>query len=308
MLTRNGMIKWRFSRNSGQAICTNENRQKFKQMKCILNDQIIDQDKAYVHITDLALLRAYGIFDFFRIVELKPLFFEDHVDRFFTSAERLRLKCPVGKNHLKSMIIELIAANNIKNSGIRMVLTGGESPNGYAIGNPTLFVINEPINPLPENHFSEGIRLISHEYLRDLPEVKTINYLMGIYLTPEIQAKGATDVLYHWNGKISELTRSNFFIVDKNDTILTPGNGILKGINRMHVLSVAGKHFKVEERDIFMDELKIAREAFITGTTKKVMPVVQVDDLKIGDGKPGETTMKLQQLYDDYIDVFIRSN
>jgi branched-chain amino acid aminotransferase len=308
MLTRNGMIKWRFSRNSGQAICTNENRQKFKQMKCILNDQIIDQDKAYVHITDLALLRAYGIFDFFRIVELKPLFFEDHVDRFFTSAERLRLKCPVGKNQLKSMIIELIAANNIKNSGIRMVLTGGESPNGYAIGNPTLFVINEPINPLPENHFSEGIRLISHEYLRDLPEVKTINYLMGIYLTPEIQAKGATDVLYHWNGKISELTRSNFFIVDKNDTIVTPGNGILKGINRMHVLSVAGKHFKVEERDIFMDELKIAREAFITGTTKKVMPVVQVDDLKIGDGKPGETTMKLQQLYDDYIDVFIRSN
>ena len=308
MLTRNGMIKWRFSRNSGQAICTNENRQKFKQMKCILNDQIIDQDKAYIHITDLALLRAYGIFDFFRIVELKPLFFEDHVDRFFTSAERLRLKCPVGKNHLKSMIIELIAANNIKNSGIRMVLTGGESPNGYAIGNPTLFVINEPINPLPENHFSEGIRLISHEYLRDLPEVKTINYLMGIYLTPEIQAKGATDVLYHWNGKISELTRSNFFIVDKNDTIVTPGNGILKGINRMHLLSVAGKHFKVEERDIFMDELKIAREAFITGTTKKVMPVVQVDDLKIGDGKPGETTMKLQQLYDDYIDVFIRSN
>ena len=308
MLTRNGMIKWRFSRNSGQAICTNENRQKFKQMKCILNDQIIDQDKAYIHITDLALLRAYGIFDFFRIVELKPLFFEDHVDRFFTSAERLRLKCPVGKNHLKSMIIELIAANNIKNSGIRMVLTGGESPNGYAIGNPTLFVINEPINPLPENHFSEGIRLISHEYLRDLPEVKTINYLMGIYLTPEIQAKGATDVLYHWNGKISELTRSNFFIVDKNDTIVTPGNGILKGINRMHLLSVAGKHFKVEERDIFMDELKIAREAFITGTTKKVMPVVQVDDLKIGDCKPGETTMKLQQLYDDYIDVFIRSN
>lgn len=277
-------------------------------MKCILNDQIIDQDKAYVHITDLALLRAYGIFDFFRLVELKPLFFDDHVDRFFTSAERLRLKCPVEKNHLKSMIMELIAANNIKHSGIRMVLTGGESPNGYAIGNPTLFVINEPINPLPENHFSEGIRLISHEYLRDMPEVKTINYLMGIYLAPEVQAKGATDVLYHWNGKISELTRSNFFIVDQHGTIATPGNGILKGINRKHVLSAAQQHFKTEERDIFMDELKTAREAFITGTTKKVMPVVQVDDLKIGDGKPGETTMKLQQLYDDYIDAFIRSN
>jgi D-alanine transaminase/branched-chain amino acid aminotransferase len=277
-------------------------------MKCILNDQIIDQDKAYVHITDLALLRAYGIFDFFRMVELKPLFFEDHVDRFFTSAEKLRLKCPVGKDHLKTMIIELIAANNIKNSGIRLVLTGGESPNGYAIGNSTLFVINEPINPLPENHFSEGIRLISHEYLRDLPEVKTINYLMGIYLMPEVQAKGATDVLYHWNGKISELTRSNFFIVDKDGIIATPANGILKGINRMHVLAVAGKHFKVEERDIFMDELKTAREAFITGTTKKVMPVVQVDDLKIGDGKPGKVTLELQRLYEEYLYNYILEN
>jgi branched-chain amino acid aminotransferase len=274
-------------------------------MKCILNDQIIDQDKAYVRITDLALLRAYGIFDFFRLVALKPLFFDDHVDRFFASAERLRLKCPVEKNHLKSMIMELIAGNNIKHSGIRMVLTGGESPNGYSIGNPTLFVINEPINPLPENHFSEGIRLISHEYLRDMPEVKTINYLMGIYLAPEVQAKGATDVLYHWNGKISELTRSNFFIVDQHGTIATPGNGILKGINRKHVLSAAQQHFKTKERDVFMDELKTAREAFITGTTKKVMPVVQVDDLKIGDGKPGKITQELQRLYEAYLDQYI---
>lgn len=276
--------------------------------KCILNDQILNLEKAHVHITDLALLRAYGIFDFFRLVDLKPLFFNDHIERFFNSADILRLKCPVGRKQLKKMILEIIEENNIKNSGLRLVLTGGESPNGYAIGDPTLFVINEPINPLPEDHFSKGIKLISHEYLRDIPEVKTINYLMGIYKMPQIQEKSALDLLFHWEGKISELTRSNFFIVDQKGKIATAGSGVLKGINRKHVLEVARKEFEVEERDIFMEELKTAREAFITGTTKKVMPVVQVDDLKIGDGTPGNVTVKLQERYGAYVDEYLKEN
>ncbi len=274
--------------------------------KCILNDQIIDLDKARVHVSDLALLRAYGIFDFFRLVKLKPLFFQDHIERFFHSADVLRLRCPVGRKRLKSMILEIIELNHIENSGIRMVLTGGESPNGYTAGQPTLFVINEPITPLPEAQFRDGIKLISHEYMRDIPEVKTINYLMGIYKLPEIQQQGAMDLLYQWNGKISELTRSNFFIVDQHDTVSTPGNGVLKGINRKHVLLLAREHFKAEERDLFMDELKTAKEAFITGTTKRVTPVIQIDNQIIGSGRPGPITMELQRNFLEYIDKYIR--
>ncbi len=275
-------------------------------VKYILNDQIIDQDKAFIHVSDLSLLRAYGVFDFFRLVGLKPLFFEDHIDRFFNSADVLRLKCPVGRKKLKSMILEIISTNKIENSGIRIVLSGGESPNGYAIGNPTLFVINEPINPLPDNHFTDGIKLMSHQYMRDIPEVKTINYLMGIYKLPDLQAKGALDLLFYWDGKISELTRSNFFMVDQNDTIVTPGNGVLKGINRKHALEIAKQKFKVEERDLFMKELATAKEAFITGTTKKIMPVCQVDDQVIGDGLPGPVTSALQHLFEGHIEAYLK--
>lgn len=277
-------------------------------VKYILNDQIIDQDKAFVHVSDLALLRAYGVFDFFRLVGLKPIFFKDHIERFFNSADVLRLKCPVGRKKLKSMILEIISANQIENSGIRIVLSGGESPNGYAIGKPTLFVINEPINPLPESHFQKGIKLISHEYMRDIPEVKTINYLMGIYKMPEIQSNGALDLLFHWDGKISELTRSNFFIVNQEDKIITPGDGVLKGINRKHALEIAKQKYEVEERDLFMDELATAKEAFITGTTKKIMPVCQVDDQIIGDGLPGPVTTELQKMFDKHVEEYIRAN
>ena len=274
-------------------------------LKCILKDQIIGQDKAFIHVTDLSLLRAYGVFDFFRLVDLKPLFFEDHIERFYNSADALRLKCSVGRKQLKSLILELISMNNIPNSGIRIVLTGGESETGYSIGNPTLFVLNEPINPLPKDHFTKGIKLISHEYMRDLPEVKSINYIVGIHKKPEIEEKGALDLLFHWQGQISEVTRSNFFIVDKNGTIATPGKGVLQGINRKHVLNCAKKHYKIEERNLFLEELSAAKEAFITGTTKKVMPVYQVDDIKIGNGKPGSITKDLQIQYEKYINDYL---
>ena len=277
-------------------------------LKYILNDQIIDQDKALVHVSDLALLRGYGVFDFFRLVELQPLYFNDHIERFYSSADALRLKCPVGRKRLKSMILDIIAANNIQHSGIRVVLTGGASDTGYAIGKPTLFVINEPINPLPENHFSKGIKLISHEYLRDLPEVKSINYLMGIYKLPEVKENGAMDLLFHWNGKISEVTRSNFFMVGQEDKIVTAGKGVLKGVNRKHVISLAKAHFEVDERDMYMDELSHAKEAFITGTTKKVMPVYQIDDIIIGNGLPGPITIKLQRQYEQYISEFLKKD
>ncbi|MDZ7607340.1 MAG: aminotransferase class IV [Cyclobacteriaceae bacterium] len=277
-------------------------------MKFILNDQIIDQQKAMIHVSDLAILRGYGIFDFFRTVGLRPLYFDDHIDRFFQSAALLRLPCPVDKIRLKSMILEMLHTNGVANSGVRIVLTGGESATGYSIGIPTLFVMNEPIGPLPEHHFTQGIKIISHEYLRDLPEIKTINYIVGIYKQPDIQAAGAVDLLYHWQGKISELTRSNFFIVDKDNTIITPGSGILKGVNRKHVITVASQHFRVVERDLYMEELADAREAFITGTTKKVMPVFQVDDMVIGTGARGPVTEELQNRYDTYLAEWIGDN
>jgi D-alanine transaminase/branched-chain amino acid aminotransferase len=274
-------------------------------MYYLFNENIVRASDALVPVTDLALLRGYGIFDFFRLIGHKPLFIDDHVDRFFRSASKLRLQCPLSGPELISSIMEMLQRNRIKDSGVRLVLTGGPSPNGYSIGQPTLFAINEPITPLPESHFSEGIKIITCEYLRDIPEVKTINYLMGIYKMPEIQAADALDVLFHWKGMISELTRSNFYIVNQEGAIVTPATGILEGITRKKVLGLAADFFTVDARPLHLDEVYAAKEAFITGTTKKVMPVVNINGHLIGNGKPGTTTRKLQFLFQEYIEDFL---
>lgn len=248
-----------------------------------------------MHISDLALLRGYGIFDFFRLAGLVPLFIEEHLDRFFQSAAFLRLQPPVEREELRGLILEMIRHNQLRDSGVRTLITGGESPNGYLPGTAQLFVINEPIKPLPEASFSQGIKLITSEYLRDLPEVKTTNYIRGIFLLPEIEKAGATDVLYHWRGVVSELTRSNFFIVNREGTLITPEKGILKGVTRGKILEIARLLCRVEERELHLDEVKAASEAFITGTTKKVTPVIQIDDWAVNEGQVGSLTRELQR-------------
>ncbi len=274
-------------------------------VKYIMNDHFVDQDKAFIHVSDLTLLRGYGVFDFFRLSGLTPLFIDDHLERFFNSAEELRLTCPVQKTKLRKMILELIQLNKMENSGMRLLLTGGESSNGYFIGNPTLIVINEPLTAPPEETFTKGIKIITHEYQRDIPIAKTTNYIVGIYHLPKTVASDAADMLYHWNGKITELTRSNIFIVKEDQTIVTPKDEILKGITRKKLIDVARENFIVEERDVYLDELFSASEAFITGTNKRVTPVRQVDDRLIGDGQPGTVTMQLQIDFEQFISVEI---
>ncbi len=273
--------------------------------KYILNNELVDSDKAYVHVHDLALLRGYGVFDFFRLDGSVPMFIDEHIDRFYTSATKLRITPQITKTDLKNKIIKMLQHNKMANSGVRMVVTGGESPNGYDIGAPTLFVINEPIKSDPKANRAEGIKLTMKEYLRNIPEAKTINYIMGIYELPNVQEKQALDTIYCYEGKILELTRANFFIVNQQNQIITAKNNVLLGINRNKLLEACANDFEIQERDLLVEELQTAREAFITGTNKRIIPVIAIDDLVIGSGKPGSQVEKIQRLYDAFIDEYI---
>lgn len=107
------------------------------------------------------------------------------------------------------------------------------------------------------------------------------------------------DVLYHKNGEVSEVSRSNFFVV-KNGTVITPDKHVLYGITRKKTIQLAKEICPVEERTVTIGEVANADECFITGTTKKVMPVVEIDGKPIGNGKPGRITRQLMALFRDF--------
>ena len=110
-----------------------------------------------------------------------------------------------------------------------------------------------------------------------------------------MKAVRADDVLYHQNGKISESSRSNIFIV-KDEKIITPLDGALFGITRKHILNFAKNHFIVEERDITTQEYFEADEVFTTGSTKRIIAITQTDNHIFGNGGLGKITKKLQEL------------
>ena len=245
---------------------------------CYCNEILVPYSEASVLVNDLGLQRGYGIFDFLRVTENVPLFWEDHLDRFYHSAAEMLLPVKQTKEELKVIIRELIQTNKLSFSGIKILLTGGYSPDGYSIVSPNLLIIQQGIAPPPATIFLPGYKLFTYTHQRQLPEVKTTDYLMAIRLQPWLKEQGGDDILYYQNGLVSECPRSNFFIVTENDTLVTPGRNILKGITRKQLFTIASTAgVQVEERDISIEDIQNAKEAFISSSTKRIIPITQVD-------------------------------
>jgi branched-chain amino acid aminotransferase len=260
---------------------------------CLVNDEIVAVDQAAIGINDLALQRGFGIFDYFKTLSGQPVFIDDHLERFYRSAKEMRLIVKYPPSDLKAMLKELMNKNDMPNSGIKLLLTGGYSPDGFNMGVPNLVVTQSGLPSYKSEH-REGINIITHQYQRQMPSVKNIDYLMAVWLQPVIKERGADDVLYFSDNLITECPRANIFVVTGNNRVLTPANNILKGITRKQLLQLADS-FDISEADITVDELKNAKEVFITSTTKNILPVKQIDDRVVGDGVRGGITGKLSQ-------------
>jgi len=265
-----------------------------------LNGKIVHEDEAQLHVKDLALLRGYGIFDYLRTVNgKKPFQVEKYLDRFYNSADKMGFSVDYSKEFVLKTIQQLLKLNSYEEAGIRLVMTGGYSENSFVPGTPNFFILIEPLHLPSASQFKNGVKLITHEYQREWSSAKTINYLTSIKLINKKKEKGAIEVLYKDNGKIREGSRCNFFIV-KDNVLITSKDKVLEGITRGTVIDIAKRSLNVELRDLMEVELVTADECFITGTTTLVTPVVQLDDITIGNGSPGPVTLKLMKEFSEF--------
>ncbi|MDX1478916.1 MAG: aminotransferase class IV [Saprospiraceae bacterium] len=274
----------------------------------LINGEIFPRDDARIPLNDLGLLRSYSIFDFFRVLEGKPLFIEDHIDRLWYSAEVMDLALPWDKGEIDGMCRALVAKNQAVDAGMRVVVTGGYAEDGYTPTRPNIYMMLHTLPQYDESLYSAGARVISTPYMRDMPSVKTTIYIQSIQYKKRMQEAGAVEVLYHWQGNLAECSRSNIFFVDADDTIITPKHGMLKGVTRKQVLELAHQEYVVDLRPVHLDELPDMHEAFITSTTKGVMPVRQIDDLVVGNGKAGPVTKDLMRRFEAWVQGYLREH
>jgi len=265
---------------------------------CYLNGKILPVKEAKISIADIGILRGYAIFDSIAAVKDRIIFFEEHFHRFKNSAKITRLKIPLSQRETEAIIKKLLRKNKYRFSRIRVVLTGGRLVGnlGYNPRSANFFVLVQKAKLPNRQDYLRGVKLITYEHQREIPRAKTNDYVTAVNIQPLQRRAGAMEILYTSGGKVLEATTSNFFII-KGNKLITPKENVLMGIVRGKVVGLARKFLKVEEREVKVSELKTADEAFITSTYKKVLPVVRVDNVVIGDGKVGPKSKLLMEKY-----------
>lgn len=262
-----------------------------------LNGDIVPAEQAAISPFDIGLLRGYAVFDLLRTVDRKPFLLPEHLRRLRESAGHLGLEVPATDDEITAVIDELLARNQHAEATVRLVLTGGVSPDGMTFdpSTPTFFILTHDLKEPPASLYELGGKLITEEHTREVPLAKTTNYLTMLRNRPRADEQGALDLLYHDQGRVFEAASASFYVV-RGRTIMAPADRVLWGTIGSFVLELADD-CEVVYGDVTLQDALAADEAFLTSTTRGVVPIVQLDDQPIGDGSVGPVTRELMARY-----------
>jgi len=277
-------------------------------MKIWLDGKLVDESEAKISVFDHGLLYGDGVFEGLRFYNGRVFRLEEHIRRLFDSAHAIVLDLPWTQEEVIKFTCETVAANGLKDGYIRLVITRGAGElglNPYLCKVPSMFIIASTIKLYPEEHYENGLAIITCATRRPapaslMPQVKSLNYLNNIMAKVEaIQSNALEAVMLNEQGYVAECTGDNLFLL-KNGVLLTPliSDGALDGITRAVIIELAetlGVPFK--EKSLTRYDIYTADECFLTGTAAEVIPVVSLDRRKIGGGKPGEYTKRFLKAF-----------
>ena len=270
--------------------------------------RVSDQEHASISIFDHGFLFGEGIYETLRTYNGQPFLFDRHMRRLRTSASMIALSIPLTDPQIDARFRETVTAAGLptkdREAYIRILVTRGIGELTYdpaATPVPSIVVIVKPHVEPPADVFERGVRVALVPIVRNHPG--TVNPLIksnsllnnALAMQEAIRRGGFEGIMRNYKGELAECTQSNLFIV-KNGAALTPpvDAGLLPGITREYLFEVgAGAGIPVREQVLHDADLFGADEAFLTSTTREVVPIVQVDDRTIGSGKPGPVTLAL---------------
>ncbi|GHO82879.1 aminotransferase class IV [Dictyobacter formicarum] len=268
-----------------------------------VNGNWVHPHEASISINDVGVLRGYSVFESLRTYHRRPFHLDEHLQRLYRSAQLIELDVTFSFDVLRNIVLESIQRNAYEHATVRLLVTGGISEDGVLpASQSSLAVMVTQLAERDMERFARGCKLITTHLTRMMPEAKTSNYVSAIRALKEAAQQQASDALFvNEQGHVLECTRSNFFVF-RGDTLITPQAEVLIGVTRNVVLALARERFAVEERPILLHELSSIDEAFITSSSKEIMPVVQINDIVIGDGKPGVRTYELEQHFIELVE------
>lgn len=277
-------------------------------LKIFLNGRIISQSEAAVSVFDHGVLYGDGVFEGIRQYSGKVFRKRAHLVRLYESAHTLRLPIPMTIEEMDKALEDTLAANNLRDSYIRLVVTRGIGALGISPRNcetPSVFIICDKIQLYPKEMYENGMAIITASTIRShpnslSPKIKSLNYLNNIMAKWEAIDAGVPEaMMLNHLGFICECTGDNIFFV-KNGKLFTPSEdcGILIGVTRQAVIDLAGQAgIPVVETHLTRHDFYVADECFVTGTGAEICPVTSIDKRVIGNGKVGLITKQLTEAF-----------
>lgn len=269
-----------------------------------INGKFVHQENAKIDVRDIGFLRSYGVFDFFVTFNNRPFLLDEHIDRLYNSASLMGININKTKNQIRQIILKILSKNSSgKEKAVRIIVTGGV---GVSATEPSskcsIVVIVENRHFLPKTLYNNGAKVITYAYSRYNPQIKSLEYATAINALALAKQKSAIEAIYFEpkSKNITEATTSNVFMV-KNGKIYTTKNNILFGVTRNLIIELCKKDNKVIQRNIKLSELISSDEFFLTSSNKDVLPIVNLDNKIIGNGKVGPITKKVMLKFENFV-------
>ncbi len=272
-----------------------------------VNGDYVPENAAKISVFDRGFLFADAVYEVTSVLGGKLVDFHAHMARLDRSLSELEMRTPATHDELLAIHRELVSRNGVDEGMIYMQVSRGAADRDFLYPpkdtNPSLVLFTQALGLRDKPVAKTGLRVAAIEDLRWARcDIKTVQLLYPSMAKMAAKAEGVDDAWMVADGVVTEGSSNNAHIVTADGTLVTRplSHAILPGITRAAVLRLAKEHdVKVEERTFTLDEAKHAKEAFITSASMFVMPVVEIDGARIGDGRPGDLTQKMRAIYID---------
>lgn len=271
-----------------------------------VNGRISSEHEAVIPVFDHGFLYGEGIYETLRTYDGRLFLFDRHMRRLRNSARLIDLAIPFADDEIASHIRETIAAAKLDRNDayVRVLITRGVGELTYditATPRPSWVVIVKPLAAPATEIYERGVKVALVDVVRNHPQsvnpmIKSNNLMNSALAAQQALKRGAFEaVMRNYRGELAECTQSNLFIVQDGAALTPPLEaGLLPGITREFLFEVGrAADIEVREQVLRDDDLFAADEAFLTSTTREVLPIVRVDDRNIADGRPGPITLNL---------------
>ena len=275
---------------------------------CYVNGSYEEKNSAMISIQDRGFNFSDGVYEVMSFFGNQVINFDKHVKRLAKSLDGLRIQKPLTNyKSLELILKKLIKLNKLNKGFVYLQITRGSSSRNHLfpkLSNPNIVIFTFTAK-LDKKLIQSGVKVRLTEDLRwKRCDIKSISLLPNVLEKQIAFEEGMYESWQKRENLITEGSTSNAFIVNRNGFIQThPANNfILGGVTRDTLIEIAKKNkIKVIEKAFSSSDLFSSKEAFLTSTTAKILPVVKINEKSIGNGKPGKMTQVLIKMYNELV-------